>query len=203
MSDYKVLNAVDETLRSLLWSNVQFDSEITSIVPTEQDISLEPPYMLIENEKPKASGLSVYLYRVVENGELKNRPLEQLTPSLLRFPPLPLNLFYLITPLTVSAENDHRLLSRTMQILHNHTIIKGSLLQGALQGSAEELRVSLSPLSLEDSNKLWTSFMRPMRLSASYEVKVIYIDSEREITGEQVRRKKLAFTQFEVAKQTT
>jgi hypothetical protein len=195
MSDYKVLNAVDETLRALLWSAVQFDSELSSILATEQDISLEPPYTLIEQDKPKASGLSVFLYRVAENGELKNRPPEQVSPSRLRFPPLPLNLFYLITPLTASAENDHRLLSRVMQVLHANSIVKGPLLQGALSGSDEELRVTLNPLSLEDANKLWTSFMRPMRLSASYEVKVVYIDSEREISGEQVRRKSLAFTQ--------
>lgn len=203
MSDYKVLNAVDETLRAMLWSGMQSDSEMSSILATEQDISLEPPFTLIDNEKPKVSGLSVYLYRVTENGEVKNRPLEQLTPSLLRFPPLPLNLFYLVTPLTMSAENDHRLLSRVMQILHGNSIVKGSQLRGVLQGSAEELRVTLNPLSLEDSNKLWTSFMRPMRLSASYEVKVVYIDSERETAGEQVRSKRLAYTQFDVVQQTT
>jgi Pvc16 N-terminal domain len=202
MSDYKVLNAVDETLRALLWSAVQFDSELSSILATEQDISLEPPYTLIEQDKPKTSGLSVFLYRVAENGELKNRPPEQVSPSRLRFPPLPLNLSYLITPLTASAENDHRLLSRVMQVLHANSIVKGPLLQGALAGSDEELRVTLNPLSLEDANKLWTSFMRPMRLSASYEVKVVYIDSEREISGEQVRRKSLAFTQRDAPTQT-
>ncbi|MBC7909098.1 MAG: DUF4255 domain-containing protein [Pyrinomonadaceae bacterium] len=195
MSDYRVVNAVDETLRALLWSRIQFDSELASIFLSETQLTFEPPYMLIENDKPIGDDLSIFLYRVLENGDMKNRPLEQLNTSTQRYPPLSLNLFYLVTPLTKSTDNDHRVLSKTMQILYDNAVVNGSELQGVLKDSAEELRITMAPLNLEDLNKLWTSFMRPLRLSVSYEVKVAYIDSERERTGELVRRKRLEFRQ--------
>jgi hypothetical protein len=196
MSDYKVVSAVDETLRTLLWSHMQNDSEITSILGTEQQIKLDPPFLLIDNDKPTEDALSVFLYRVVENSDLRNRPLEQITAHTLRYPPLSLNLFYLITPLTKIAGNDHRLLTKAMQIFYDNAILKGSQLQGVLQDSTEELRLSLYTLSMEEISKIWSAFMRPMRVSVSYEVKVVYIDSERETGGEQVRRKRLEFSQL-------
>lgn len=196
MNDSAVLNAVDETLRALLWGRMQDDSVISSIITTEQQISFDPPFLLIDNEKPKEDGLSIYLYRVVENGEMRNRPPERINASTLRQPPLSLNLYYLVTPLTKDTGNDHRVLAKTMQVFYDHAIIKGALLQGVLQDTAEELRVTLNTLSIEDLNKLWSAFMRPLRLAVSYEVKVIYIDSEREQTGEQVRRKRVEYSQF-------
>lgn len=202
MSGYKVINAVDETLKALLWSGMQADGEITSIPLNENDISLEPPFLLIKEDKPLEDCLSVYLYRLSENGEMKNRPLERVNATTLRFPPLSLNLYYLVTPLTNSSANDHRLLSKAMQILYDNAIIKGSLLQGELKDSAEELRVNLSPLGVEEVNKIWTSFMRPLRLSVCYEVKVVYIDSEREAAGQEVRSKRLDFMQFSEVKET-
>src|SRR5688572_6444124 len=129
MSDYTVIGAVDETLTALLWSSMEHDSQITSILATQAQISLEPPFKLVREIDPDQNTLSLFLYRVVENGDMKNRPFEPANGNLLRPPPLALNLFYLITPLTNSAVNDRKLLGKTMQILYDHAIIKGSELQ--------------------------------------------------------------------------
>ena len=195
MGDYKVVGAVDATLRALLWSRMQNDSDITSIIGTEQQISFEPPFKIVQDADPTPVSLSVFLYRVSENGDMKNRPLQRINNGLLRYPPLSLNLFYLLTPLTNTADNDHMLLSKAMHILYDNAVVKGSELQGGLADAAEELRIILNPMSLEDSSKLWSSFMRPFRLSVCYEVKVIYIDSEREQETGTVLRKRLEFTQ--------
>jgi hypothetical protein len=196
MADYRVLGAVDETLRTLLWSQMQFDSEISSIVTSEQQISFEPPFKLVIDTEPLEDGLSMFLYRIVEDADMKNRPLLRTNGNHQRYPPLALSLFYLITPLTNTTDNDHRLLSKAMHILYDNAIIRGSQLQGVLTDTAEELRVILNPMSLEDMTKLWSAFMRSLRLSVSYEVKVVFIDSERETAGEQVRRKRLNFEQL-------
>jgi hypothetical protein len=196
MSDYTVVGAVDETLRALLWSHFQVDSEISSIIATEQQITIEPPFKLVKNTDPDEDSLSIFLYRVAENGDLKNRQLQPAGPNVFRYPPLCLNLFYLITPLTNTTENDHKLLGKTMQVLYDNATLKGSALQGALSNTAEELRVLLNPLVIEDYSKLWTALMRPIRLSVSYEVKMIFIDSEREVGGELVKRKRLEFSQL-------
>jgi hypothetical protein len=132
----------------------------------------------------------------VENGDMKNRQLEPQNDSLLKYPPLFLNLFYLITPLTKSAENNHRLLGKVMQIFHDKGIVKDSELKGVLENTDTELRLILNPISMEDITKLWSSFLRPYHLSVSYEVKVVEIDSERETGGERVRRKRIEFVQM-------
>lgn len=195
MSDYRVVGDVDETLRRLLWSHMQFDAEITNVIATEQQITLEPPYKLVTDMNPDEDSLSLYLYRVSENADMKNRPLQRVADALLRQPPLSLNFYYLLTPITNLAENDHRLLSKAMQIFYDNAVLKGAQLEGALRTNAEELRIILNPMTLEDLNRLWSAFLRPMRLSVCYEVKVIYIDSERELSSADVLRKRLELTQ--------
>ncbi len=198
MSGYQVVSAVGETLRSLLWSEMQHDSEITPILPSEQRISFEPPFKLVKDTDPDQNYLSLYLYRVVESAERKNRELEQLDLNTLGYPPLYLDLSYLITPLSKTTENDHKLLGKTMRILYDNAIVRQPDLQGVLAGTSDELRVVFDPISFEDMTKLWSSFMRSYRASLSYGVKAVYIDSQRQIESERVRRKRIEFSQVGV-----
>ncbi|MEB3216059.1 MAG: DUF4255 domain-containing protein [Nostocales cyanobacterium 94392] len=198
MSDYKVINAVDETLRNLLWQEMRIDPSISSILGSTDDtrISFEPPFKLIQDTEPDNDYLSLFLYRIVENADMKNRPQELVNGSSLAYPPLCLNLFYLITPLNTSlngTENGHKLLSKTMQIFYDNSIIKGDALQGEGDEKPEELRIIFNPISMEDITNIWSGFMRPYHLSVSYEVKVIYIDSKRERETELVRRKQIQY----------
>src|SRR4051812_2738395 len=195
MSAYQVIEAVDETLKTLLWSVMQNDSDITSIINSDTLISSEPPFKLVKDSEPDQNYLSVYLYRVVESAENKNRPLELRDSTSLQYPPLCLNLFYLVTPITKSADNDHKLLGKTMSILYDHAIVKDPELEGILAGSTEDLRIILEPISFEDLTKLWSAFVRSYRLSVSYQIKVAYIDSGREVETERVRRKRIEYSQ--------
>jgi hypothetical protein len=197
MSGYTVIGSVSETLKQLLWAQFQADTQITTVISDEQRISLEPPFKFLkDSDETTQNCLSIYLYRVVENGDMKNRPLELREKNRLEYPPLSLNLFYLITPLTTGIATDHLLLGRTMQVLYDNAILQGSNLEGVLADTTEELRVILNPISIEDITRIWSGFMRPYRLSVSYEVKVVYIDSERQKGTEQIRRKQLEFTQI-------
>jgi hypothetical protein len=194
MSQYQVINAVGRTLKGVLWSEMQSDSTISALI-TEPNIVFEPPYKFISEVEPQPNRISIFLYRVLENSEMRNRDPELRNGKTLHRPPLFLNLFYLITPLTNSAENNHFLLGKAMRILHDNCIIKGASLADMLANTTEELRVILNPISMEDMTKLWSSFMRPYHLSATYEVKVIAIDSERTIETELVLRKRIEYTQ--------
>ena len=202
MSGYKVIHAVDETLRHLLWSAMKIDPTISdpNILGASDDkrISFEPPFRLIKDTEPENNYLSLFLYRIVENPDLKNRPLEQKNGKLLQYPPLALNLFYLVTPLIKgqnSSENAHKLLSKTMQIFYDNAIVTGAAIQGTPPDKPEELRIIFHPISMEDITKLWSSFLRPYHLSIAYEVKVVAIDSERTIEAETVLRKRIEYTQ--------
>jgi len=160
----------------------------------QENICLDPPFLLLgDDNRPENSCLSIYLYRILENGDMKNRPLERSINGLLEYPPLALNLYYLITPLTGSVENDQMLLARTMQIFYDHAILAGSELESPLQDNMEELRIALDSLSIEDITRIWSGFLRPFYLSVSYEVRVIFVDSARQIDAAEIRRKRLEF----------
>jgi hypothetical protein len=195
MSDYTVVSAVSETLKTFVWSMVKHESEISFMIGNdEENVCLDPPFLLLgDDNRPENSCLSIYLYRILENGDMKNRPLERQINGLLEYPPLALNLYYLITPLTGSVENDQRLLTKTMQIFYDHAILVGSELEPPLQDNMEELRIALDPLSIEDITRIWSGFLRPYYLSVSYEVKVIYVDSKRQVDATEIRRKRLEF----------
>jgi hypothetical protein len=193
VSHYPVVGDVSETLRDVLWNEMQSDSMITTIIKSRDGITFEPPFRLFKDDAPQENHLSVYLFRVLENADLQNgQKLPSPAPDY-RFPPLVLNFHYLITPLTNSADNDQLLLGRTMQVLYDHAIVRGSDLYGLLQTNAEELRVTLNATSLEDLSKLWCAFLRPFRLSVSYEVRAVVIDSERFTRMEPVVVKRLEF----------
>lgn len=201
MSGYKVINSVDETLRAILWSNMKNDPSIVMILGSTDDkrIAFEAPFKLMQDTEPDNNCLSLFLYRIVENAEIKNRPQELKNGNFLVYPPLCLNLFYLMTPLTKSpdsADNNHKLLSKAMQILYDNSIVRGDTLQGEGEDKPEELRIIFNPISMEDITKLWSSFARPYHLSVSYEVKVVYINSKREQETELVRRKQLQYQQL-------
>jgi hypothetical protein len=196
MSQYTVVSDVSQTLRDVLWTAMATDTTISGIITDINHISFEPPFRLFKDDGPQDNYLSVYLFRVLENADLKNRALIPDNAPVYQYPPLVLNFFYLITPLTNSADNDQKLLGKTMQVFYDHAIIDGSELHGLLQTNAEEIRLSLSPYSLEDLTKLWCALLRPFRLSVSYEVRAVLVDSERTTRVERVRRKRLEFEQI-------
>lgn len=202
MSEYRVITGVNSTLRDLLWLNFQADTRLigtSGILADENKISFEPPFTLIQDESPSQNVLSIFLYRVVENPEMKNRALLPTVNHRQQIPPLAVNLFYLITPLTNSSDNDHRLLGKTMQVFYDNSIVSGSLVKTPLLPASDELRLIFNPAPLEDLVKLWGGFLRSYRLCISYEIKVVYIDSERTLTGEPVQQKYLDFEQVEAA----
>jgi Pvc16 N-terminal domain len=195
MSQYQVINSVGKTLKDVLWSEMRADVEISSLI-AEDRIVFDNPHTLVGDAEPAQSKLSIFLYRILENSDMKNRDIESRNGNSTPRQPLFLNLFYLITPLANNAENNHHLLGKLMQILHDRCILKGALLKGVLEATDKELRVIFHPISMEDMTKLWSGFMRPYHLSIVYEVKVVTIDSERVIETEPVLRKRLEYTQL-------
>ena len=65
-----------------------------------------------------------------------------------------------------------------MQVLYDHSTFSGADLQGDLSGTHLQLTTRLESMSLEDITKVWYALERSYELSVSYEVTVVYIDSE-------------------------
>ncbi|RLI73949.1 DUF4255 domain-containing protein [Archaeoglobales archaeon] len=183
MSDYTAIYDVGETLIKLLWENIKDDPQVNSIVESEEQITLASPEEMEDGSKR----LSLFLYHVTEFSYLKNQEM-LIENSKLRFSPLYLTLHYLIIPYTQNRENDHILLGKVMQIFHDNAILRGSTLQGSLE---DELRVTFNPLSIDELNKIWNMLNKPYRLSVSYKVAPVRIDSTREKEAKRVVERRL------------
>lgn len=177
MSSYKVLYAVSHTLRSLIWEAfTQEQDTFNLIVPNEENIVFTNP---TETARHPDSRLSLWLYQITENEFLKNQPLTRVNGETERFPPLGLNLFYLLTPFGRTPEDDFLIMGRSLQALYDNAIV--TLLNPGDE-VAEDLRVVLSRLSLEELTRIWEALREPYRLSVCYQVRVSRIDSKR-VTG--------------------
>jgi hypothetical protein len=176
MSSYMVVADVSDKLRSILWEAFNADPLVRSIVGSEAAIVLTNP---TETVRDSANRLSLWLYQITENEFMKNQPMQRAERSdrhdQLQFPPLALNLFYLVTPFTPSGRSDHVLLAKAMQTLYDNAITP---LQTP-NDVAEELRIVLCRLSLEELTRIWEALREPYRLSICYQVRVTTIESER------------------------
>jgi hypothetical protein len=182
VSSYKIILEVSRLLKETLWQGFATEPDITSQhVPDADSIVLMNPGQAAEGENRR---VSLWLYQVQENEFLRNQ-LPQRLPNdndVQQFPPLTLNLFYLLTPSTSSVEGDQMVLGRSMQIFYDNAIL---LLESTEQpGAAEELRLSLCQRDLRELAEVWEALQQPYRLSVCYEVRVTRIESRRtERTG--------------------
>ncbi len=144
-------------------------------------IDLRSPRELHEasgDDAPHA--VSLWMYRIVRSGHTLNRPSERLTPSQTRRRPLPVNLYYLVTPLAATSEDEQLLMGKALQVFNDYPTLRGGLLEDSLEGLTVELRVNLEPLELEGLTRVWDALQEPYQLSVTYLVQVVDIDSSRE-----------------------
>jgi hypothetical protein len=177
VSDYTVISEVGESLVQVLWQEIQGDPQVNNLIDNEDRISLESPFDLKDND---AVRLSIYLYRIVEDPNTKNRfPVPGLGANL-RKPPLSLDLYYLLTPMVGAPREQHIVLGKTMQVLYDRAILEGADLVGGIGASGEQVRVILNPVSLEETARVWQALEMSYRLSVCYVVRVALVDSTRE-----------------------
>ncbi len=177
MSDYTVLAEVGEALVGILWEEIQLDPLVKALIDNESRISLESPADLKENNSVR---LSIYLYRIVEDPNTKNRFPVPGNGARLRKPPLTLDLYYLVTPLVGLPREQQIVLGKVMQVLYDRAILEGTDLVGSMSAANEQVRVILNPVSLEESARVWQALEMSYRLSVCYVVRVAVMDSRRE-----------------------
>ena len=168
MSSSTVISDVTLTLEELLKSE-QRPANLF-------DVSLKSPAdeVIQQGMRPR---VNVFLYRVAENAFGKNQERQALGPDTMEYPPLWLNVFFLLTPFAEDKLDELRVLGEAMRVLHDNSSVAGAALQGSLENTSEELHVLLSPFSLEQVAQIWSSLDKPYRLSVCYEVRTMFIDS--------------------------
>lgn len=180
MSNFKVIGDIGETFKDLLNDDTHWKDI------TKPDITLKSPKE-IKDQGENINIISIYLYSVMENIHFKNKELQKIDYSTLHYPPMAVDLFYLITPYGSDPTQEKYMLGKIMQILYDNSVLNGSVLHGSLKGTDEEIKLIFNPLSLDDLNKIWSTFQETgYRLSISYIATPVMIDSIREMSVQRV-----------------
>lgn len=173
MSDFGVIADVSATLQALLTDSLSTLSgaPVAEVHDLQGTIATNPAH------------LTLFLFEAAEDPSARNRPrLRTSVPPdhAIGKPPMALLLRYLLTPWSGDRITDHRILGRSLQALYDNAILSGAALRGGLADTDQALKISQAPLSLEERTRVWHAVQRPYRLSASYEVRVVNLDSERQ-----------------------
>lgn len=180
MSDYTAIVNVGRSLKKLLLDNFSADTDDIIKSIKENQITLSSP-----DEMDDGTTLSLFLYQVTEDAFLKNQPLKASNSDESQRPPIYLDLFYMVTVNTKSAdtgqkaENDLKILGKITQIFNDNPILKGPLLQEPLSKDNQDLKLIFNSLSLDDINKVWNAISKskPYKTTLYYEVTPVRIES--------------------------
>jgi len=181
--DYGTIADVSDTLRQVLTDALK---PLDPLNPPLAEVSDLQGVILTAPAR-----ITIFLFETVEDASARNRP-HVLSPSMpptvpptvsLKKPPMALLLRYMLTPWSGDRLTDHRLLGRAMQVLYDGAILSGTQLQGQLAGTNQALKVTLSPLTIEERARVWYAIQKPYRLSVTYEVRVVNLDA---ISSEQL-----------------
>ncbi len=182
MSNYTVIGDIGETLKKLLEEDAW-----TGVTPKPK-ITFKSPKEIKDDGGNINNAISLFLYQVLENPFHKNEELQRDGNSRLHVAPLGLDLFYLITPYHDDKTQEKVILGKVMQIFYDSAILSGSILQGALKETDEEVKILTNPITLDDLTKIWSAFQEvAYRLSLSYLVTPVSIESTRKIDIQRVR----------------
>lgn len=183
MSNALAIAAVTTALRKIL--DDQIKHELPGATVTTQPLD-------------KVTGatnlINLFLYQTTINPAWRNMDMpRQIKPGETGQPPLPLNLYYLLTAYGTGDDApdplSHRLLGRAVSILHDHPVLSSDDIKLALpladqllydlQDQVEHVRIMFQPVSLDEMSKLWTTFQAKYRISVAYQVSVVLIESTR------------------------
>jgi len=166
-----VLAAVSGGIRRILWNSFAADPTVRPLVGTEEAIVFLNP---TQTARDSGNRVSLWLYLIAENEFTKNTPPLRVAADREQFPPLTLDLYYLLTPFGPSAEADLLILGRAMQALYDNA--RTTLINTSAR-VAEDLGINLFRRTLDELSRVWEALQEPYRLSVCYQVRVTRVDS--------------------------
>ncbi len=179
MSQFTILQDISRELRRRIHAALSSapDADLGLNNP-ETDITLSPP----ADDLQGAPRLSLYLYHMEPDAHLRNQRELAVGRDGLRFPPLAVQLRYLVTPLDEEEEHNQLMLGRILQHFHDTPFIaslEGVPLDNSHGGNSPQLRITVEPLRMEELANVWQSLDADYRLSLSYLVRTVTIDSDQ------------------------
>lgn len=173
MSNYLIVSDVGDCLRQTLGDGFEIGPQNQWIINHEQ-IMLQSPHGLAENQ------LSVFLYRIVEDAQMKNQPPGYGNGGRVRKAPLTLDLHYMITPHFKVRSTSDQVLGKVLSILYDNPFLYLGDLRGRENAPREEVRLVLNSLPLDELTRIWEAIQESYQLSVCYIARVAILDSTEE-----------------------
>lgn len=131
---------------------------------------------------PMEEGISLFLYRVEVNSSLRNQPVKTGLDGITRRPPLPLDLYYLLTVWAKDAVRQQRILGWAMRTLEDAPVLSAARLnhfgtETDVFQPNETVEIIFQTLSLQDLSNLWSAFKVSLPTSVAYIARIVGIDS--------------------------
>jgi hypothetical protein len=128
--------------------------------------------------------LTLYLYSIKESGDNRRTQMVSRGENEIQYPPMTVDLHYLMTAhspaeLQSRALDEHRILGRAIQVLYDNSVLRNSMTVGTLADKDEEVRIVMDGITGDGLLGMWNFADTPYRLSVSYAVGPINIDSTR------------------------
>lgn len=137
--------------------------------------------------------ISLLLYQLGPNAELRNLPPRPDATGRPQRQPLPLELCYMITPWgsrpgntldedLAATQEEHALLGLILRTFYDHSELGPADLfeTGAttVWGPQDRIQVTMDSMALEDHYRIWDSSELGYRMSVTYRVRVVGLDSQ-------------------------
>lgn len=124
--------------------------------------------------------VGIYLYDIRENEDVRMQGMINSGLKEQKYPSMFLSLYYMITAyspgeMKFKAEQEHRILGRTMQLLADNQVIPAQDVGENMGGM--DLQIRLVDMPVEDKMKVWNDGSRPYRTSLFYQVAPVELES--------------------------
>ena len=139
-------------------------------------------YQMSNFQQPMDEGVSLFLYRIAANTSRRNLP-PTVGPDGRRFrPPIPLDLFYIVTAWAPTAVRQQRLMGWTIRMFEDVPILPTGLLNNygpepEIFQPGETVEILLDVLTLQDLNNFWGVSKASLQLSVGYIARMLHIQS--------------------------
>lgn len=197
MATWQVIEFAGQTLVRLL------ERQLAVLLPGNNvDVQVATIALFEQFAKTDRATITLFLYRVIDNPEMRNSAARTLGDGTVVRQPLPLELCYLVTPWSVrkqdtpevdavAAQEEHRLLGAVLQTFYDHAEVTRSDLteDGAaapVWTPIDTMQIVLDSAPTDEVLRIFDSAEHSYRLSLTYRVRVLGLEPGEMVAGGRV-----------------
>lgn len=174
MASYVAIASTCEAIVRVLRSN--YDPAIFNGATLDFQV-----YVADDFTRPMDEGVSVFLYRIYQNGSHRNIPGRLLPSGRRQNPKLPVDLHFLLTAWAKKASLQNEIAGWMMRVMEDNASLPPSVLnayQDNVFGPDEGVEIGLTELSVEDMFRVWEVMIGHVyQLSVPYLARMVEIES--------------------------